>query len=329
MAALGVRPLQERIKTIGLYRNKAKNVIALSQKLIAEHGGEVPREREALRPCPASAARPPTWCSTSPSASRRWPSTRTSSAVAHRLGLASGKTPHEVELGLLKVIPAAYLHHAHHWLILHGRYVCQARRPKCDACVVCDLCSSEDKWFDCGRPGSPRNERLRNDGCQRQRVPEHSRAHQRARRGAGGHAAPGHRHLFGRDGRHHRQLPRRPQDALQDQGPHLHLRRQRPRRLGGRLTNVLSRGDTVLALASGRFARGWGEMATMLGVEVEVLEGDWRRAVDPAEVEERSGATRATRSRRCWWCRSIPPPASSTTSPPSARPWTRPSIRPC
>ena len=72
--------------------------------------------------------------------------------VAHRLGLASGKTPHEVELGLLKVIPPAYLLHAHHWLILHGRYVCQARRPKCDACVVCDLCNSADKWFDCGPP---------------------------------------------------------------------------------------------------------------------------------------------------------------------------------
>jgi endonuclease-3 len=71
--------------------------------------------------------------------------------VAHRLCLAAGKTPLEVELGLLNVIPDAYLRHAHHWLILHGRYVCQARKPRCDACVVCDLCTSPDKWFD-GRP---------------------------------------------------------------------------------------------------------------------------------------------------------------------------------
>jgi len=72
--------------------------------------------------------------------------------VAHRLGLASGKTPLDVEMGLLKVIPERYLQHAHHWLILHGRYVCQARRPRCDACVICDLCTSRDKWFDCGPP---------------------------------------------------------------------------------------------------------------------------------------------------------------------------------
>ena len=64
--------------------------------------------------------------------------------------LASGKTPLEVEMGLLEVIPPGYLQHAHHWLILHGRYVCQARKPKCDVCVVCELCASPDKWFDCG-----------------------------------------------------------------------------------------------------------------------------------------------------------------------------------
>jgi endonuclease-3 len=72
--------------------------------------------------------------------------------VAHRLGLAEGKTPLEVEQGLLQVVPEACLRHAHHWLILHGRYVCRARRPKCDACVVNDLCTSADKWFDGGPP---------------------------------------------------------------------------------------------------------------------------------------------------------------------------------
>jgi endonuclease III len=72
--------------------------------------------------------------------------------VAHRLDLAVGKTPEEVELGLLKVIPAKYLQHAHHWLILHGRYVCQARKPRCDVCIVCDLCHSDDKRLDCAPP---------------------------------------------------------------------------------------------------------------------------------------------------------------------------------
>ena len=96
------------------------------------------------------------------------------------------------------------------------------------------------------------------------------------------------------------------------------------------LTNVLSRGDTVLALESGRFALGWGEMAKMMGVEVEVLKGDWRRAVDPAAAR---GAPQARQGPHhqgaCWSCRSTRPPAWSTTSPPSARPSTRPSIRPC
>jgi endonuclease III len=152
MAALGVEALQERIKTIGLFRMKAKNVIALSQKLIAEHGGEVPREREALEALPGVGRKTANVVLNIAFGEPTLAVDTHVFRVAHRLDLASGKTPHEVELGLLKVIPAAYLHHAHHWLILHGRYICQARKPKCDACVVCDLCSSEDKWFDCGPP---------------------------------------------------------------------------------------------------------------------------------------------------------------------------------
>ena len=70
------------------------------------------------------------------------------------MALAKGKSPLEVELGLLRVVPDRYLRHAHHWLILHGRYICQARKPKCDACIVCDLCFSQDKWFDCSPPPS-------------------------------------------------------------------------------------------------------------------------------------------------------------------------------
>ncbi len=152
MAALGEAEVQERIKTIGLFRMKAKNVIALSQRLIAEHGGEVPREREALEALPGVGRKTANVVLNIAFGEPTLAVDTHVFRVAHRLDLASGKTPHEVELGLLKVIPAAYLRHAHHWLILHGRYVCQARKPKCDACVVCDLCTSADKWFDGGPP---------------------------------------------------------------------------------------------------------------------------------------------------------------------------------
>jgi endonuclease III len=150
MAALGVERLQERIKTIGLYRNKARNVIALSEKLMAEHGGAVPSEREALEALPGVGRKTANVVLNTAFGEPTLAVDTHVFRVAHRLGLASGKTPHEVELGLLKAIPAAYLQHAHHWLILHGRYVCQARKPKCDACIVNDLCRSPDKWFDGG-----------------------------------------------------------------------------------------------------------------------------------------------------------------------------------
>jgi endonuclease-3 len=152
MLALGEQGVQERIKTIGLYRNKAKNVIGLSQALIAEHGGEVPHQREALEALPGVGRKTANVVLNTAFGEPTLAVDTHVFRVAHRLGLASGKTPLEVEMGLLQVIPEAYLHHAHHWLILHGRYVCQARKPKCDACVVCDLCASPDKWFDCGPP---------------------------------------------------------------------------------------------------------------------------------------------------------------------------------
>jgi endonuclease III len=152
MLALGEDEVRERIKTIGLFNTKAKNVMALSQKLIAEHGGEVPREREALQALPGVGRKTANVVLNIAFGEPTLAVDTHVFRVAHRLALASGKTPHEVELGLLKVIPEAYLRNAHHWLILHGRYVCQARRPKCDACAVCDLCSSADKWFDCGPP---------------------------------------------------------------------------------------------------------------------------------------------------------------------------------
>jgi endonuclease-3 len=152
MLALGEEGVQERIKTIGLYRNKAKNVIGLSRALIADHGGEVPHQREALEALPGVGRKTANVVLNTAFGEPTLAVDTHVFRVAHRLNLASGKTPLEVEMGLLRVIPEAYLQHAHHWLILHGRYVCQARKPKCDACVVCDLCASPDKWFDCGPP---------------------------------------------------------------------------------------------------------------------------------------------------------------------------------
>jgi endonuclease-3 len=159
MVALGVDDVQERIKTIGLYRNKAKNVIALSERLLAEHGGQVPRERQALEALPGVGRKTANVVLNIAFGEPTLAVDTHVFRVAHRLGLAEGKTPLDVEMGLLKVIPEKYLHHAHHWLILHGRYVCQARAPKCDACVVSDLCFSADKWFDGAPPKLPAAEK--------------------------------------------------------------------------------------------------------------------------------------------------------------------------
>jgi endonuclease-3 len=152
MLALGLGKIEQHIRTIGLYRNKAKNIIALSEKLIAEHGGQVPRQREALEALPGVGRKTANVVLNIAFGEPTLAVDTHVFRVAHRLGLASGKTPLDVEMGLLKVIPEAYLQHAHHWLILHGRYICQARRPRCDACVVSDLCVSPDKWFDGGPP---------------------------------------------------------------------------------------------------------------------------------------------------------------------------------
>ena len=154
MLTLGLDDLQRQIKTIGLYRNKAKNVMALSRHLIAEHGGKVPRQREALEALPGVGRKTANVVLNIAFGESTLAVDTHVFRVAHRLGLAKGKTPLDVELALLALIPAKYLRHAHHWLILHGRYICRARKPRCDACVVCDLCFSQDKWFDCGQPGS-------------------------------------------------------------------------------------------------------------------------------------------------------------------------------
>jgi len=142
MLALGEEGLKPYISSIGLFNTKAKNVIALSRILIEQYGGEVPLDREKLQGLPGVGRK---------TASVVLNELRIEQAIAvdthvfrvsHRLGLADGKTPDQVEAQLMAIVPQPYLTRAHHWLILHGRYVCVARRPKCEECPVADLCPS-------------------------------------------------------------------------------------------------------------------------------------------------------------------------------------------
>jgi len=142
MAALGEARVQELIKTIGLFRTKAKNVVALSQKLIEEHGGEVPNTREALEELPGVGRKTANVVLNIAFGEPTIAVDTHIFRVGNRTGLATGKTPLEVELKLDQVVPDQYKRHAHHWLILHGRYVCVARRPLCEKCLINDLC----KW---------------------------------------------------------------------------------------------------------------------------------------------------------------------------------------
>jgi endonuclease-3 len=142
MVALGEDRVRELIKTIGLYRTKAKNVIALSHKLIAEHGGQVPGTREALQELPGVGRKTANVVLNMAFGQPTMAVDTHIFRIGNRTGLAPGKDPLAVELKLLDVIPEKYMMHAHHWLILHGRYVCLARRPLCEKCVIADLC----KW---------------------------------------------------------------------------------------------------------------------------------------------------------------------------------------
>jgi endonuclease-3 len=145
MVALGVDAITELVKTIGLYRGKARNVFALSQILIDKHGGEVPEDREALEALPGVGRK------TANVVLNIWFRQPTIAVDTHlfrvgnRTGLAPGKTPLAVEQQLLKAVPAQYLLHAHHWLILHGRYVCKARKPECWRCAIREWCRFEPK----------------------------------------------------------------------------------------------------------------------------------------------------------------------------------------
>ncbi len=145
MVELGEEKLTGYIRTIGLYRNKAKNVIALSRALVAEHGGQVPASREALETLPGVGRKT---ANVVLNIAFGLPTIAVDThlfRVANRTGMAPGKTPLAVELGIEKVVPATYARHAHHWLILHGRYVCKAVKPACPTCLIKDICLFEDK----------------------------------------------------------------------------------------------------------------------------------------------------------------------------------------
>src|SRR6476659_7327782 len=140
MAALGEERVRELIKTIGLYRTKAKNVIALSRQLLAEHGGQVPHSREALEALPGVGRKTANVVLNIAFGEPTIAVDTHIFRVGNRTGMATGKTPFEVETKLEKVVPAQYKRHAHHWLILHGRYTCVARKPRCEQCIISDLC---------------------------------------------------------------------------------------------------------------------------------------------------------------------------------------------
>jgi len=142
MVKLGEARVRDLIKTIGLFRTKAKNVIALSEKLVAEHGGKVPHDREALEALPGVGRKT---ANVVLNVAFGEPTIAVDThifRVGNRTGLAVGKTPLDVEMKLMQVVPDKYRLHAHHWLILHGRYTCLARRPLCEKCIIADLC----KW---------------------------------------------------------------------------------------------------------------------------------------------------------------------------------------
>ena len=145
MVALGEEQVRDYIKTIGLFRNKAKNVVALSEKLIAEHGGEVPMDRDVLTTLPGVGRKTANVVLNMAFGQKTMAVDTHVFRVSHRLGLSKGKTPDAVEADLMAIVPDDYLYHAHHWLILHGRYTCLARKPRCGLCPVAELCTSHDK----------------------------------------------------------------------------------------------------------------------------------------------------------------------------------------
>jgi len=145
MAALGESQVRELIKTIGLFRTKAKNVVELSRRLVADHGGEVPRTREALEALPGVGRKTANVVLNIAFGESTIAVDTHIFRLGNRTGIAPGKTPREVEDKLVRLTPAKYARHAHTWLILHGRYVCKARRPECWRCAVAEVCRFKGK----------------------------------------------------------------------------------------------------------------------------------------------------------------------------------------
>jgi len=145
MLALGLEAVREHVKTIGLFNTKAKNVIALSEILVREHGGAIPRDREKLEELPGVGRKT---ANVVLNVAFGEPTIAVDThifRVGNRTGLAKGRTPREVEDGLVKATPDEFRRHAHHWLILHGRYVCKARKPECWRCAVAHVCAFKPK----------------------------------------------------------------------------------------------------------------------------------------------------------------------------------------
>jgi endonuclease-3 len=142
MVKLGEARVRDLVKTIGLYRTKARNVIALSRILVARHGGQVPHDRDALEALPGVGRKTANVVLNIAFGEPTIAVDTHIFRVGNRTGLAVGKTPFDVEMKLMQIVPERYRLHAHHWLILHGRYVCIARRPLCEKCIIADLC----KW---------------------------------------------------------------------------------------------------------------------------------------------------------------------------------------
>lgn len=152
MLGLGEDKVREYIKTIGLYRVKAKNVIKMSHQIIEQFGGEVPRDRDTLTTL-AGVGRKTANVVVSMAFGQATMAVDTHILrIGNRMGIAPGKTPEIVEAILMKRIPEGYLYHAHHWLILHGRYTCKARKPECELCIVADLCKAKEKTCDIPAP---------------------------------------------------------------------------------------------------------------------------------------------------------------------------------
>lgn len=145
MIDLGEDRVREMVRTIGLFRTKAKNVIALSQILDTQYGGVVPPDRDILETLPGVGRKTANVVLNMAFGHETIAVDTHLFRVSNRIPLAIGKTPLAIELGLEKIIPAEFKRHAHHWLILHGRYVCKARRPECERCIISDLCTSPEK----------------------------------------------------------------------------------------------------------------------------------------------------------------------------------------